>query len=96
MRSLDDFLPVYEFFERHEVEIRAARERVDRALREVSIDEIRGIRVLYLLRGLGRGRHDTKRPFLGWRGSGPSSSRTNRARASSSAWPASSGGYAAG
>ncbi len=62
--------PVYEFSERHEVEIRAAREHVDRALREVSVDEIRGIRLLYLLRGLGRGSHDTKRPFLGLAGIG--------------------------
>jgi hypothetical protein len=70
MRSLDDFLPVYEFSEQHEIEIEAPREQVDRALREVSVDEIRGIRVLYLLRGLGRGSHDTKRPFLGMAGIG--------------------------
>jgi hypothetical protein len=70
MRSLDDFLPVYEFSERHDVEIHAARERVDRALREVSVDQIRGIRLLYMLRGLGRGSHDTKQPFLGLAGIG--------------------------
>jgi len=31
----------------------------------VSVDEVRGIRVLYLFRGLGRAGHDTRRPFLG-------------------------------
>ena len=70
MRSLDDFLPTFEFSEQHDVEIDARREQVDRALREVSVDEIRGIRILYLLRGLGRGSHDTKRPFLGLAGIG--------------------------
>ncbi len=68
-RSTRSF-PTYEFSERHELEIAATREQVDRALSEVSVDEIRGIRVLYLLRGLGRGRHDTKRPFLGLTGIG--------------------------
>jgi hypothetical protein len=70
VRSVDYFLPTFEFSEQHDVVIDARREHVDRALREVSVDEIRGIRILYLLRGLGRGSHDTKRPFLGLAGIG--------------------------
>lgn len=65
VRSLDDFLPTYEFFELHQLEIRAAREQVDRALRSVSVDQVQGIKVLYMLRGLGRTDRDTGRPFLG-------------------------------
>ncbi len=65
MRSLDGYLPAYELSERHSLEIAAGREHIDQALRTVSIDEIRGIRVLYLLRGLGRAGRDTSRPFLG-------------------------------
>ena len=65
MRSLDDFLPVYEFSERHRLEIRAERARVDRALRSVSVDDVPGMRALFLLRGLGRTGRDTSRPFLG-------------------------------
>ena len=47
------------------LEIDAERARVDRALREVSVDEIPGMRALFLLRGLGRTGRDTSRPFLG-------------------------------
>jgi hypothetical protein len=65
MRSLDSFLPVYEFSERHGLEIDADPARVDRALREVSIAEIPVARALYLLRGLGRAALDTREPFLG-------------------------------
>jgi hypothetical protein len=65
VRQLDDFLPVYEFLERHEVEIRAGRGQVDRALHGVSVNDVRGIRLLYVLRGLGRTSHDASRPFLG-------------------------------
>ena len=70
MRPLDGYLPAYEFSERHALEIDAGREQIDRALRTVSIDEIRGIRVLYLLRGLGRTGRDTSRPLLGLAGLG--------------------------
>ena len=56
VRSLDDFLAVYEFSERHELEVRAERDAVDRALRSVSLEEIPGVLVLYRLRGLGRPR----------------------------------------
>jgi hypothetical protein len=70
MRPLNDFLPVYEFSERHQLEIRAGREQVDRALRSVSVDEVPGIRVLYVLRGLGATGRETGRPFLGLAGLG--------------------------
>lgn len=64
MRSLDDFLSVYGFSERHSLEIDAEPERIDKALRSVSVDEIPAIRVLFLARGLGRTSRDTSRPFL--------------------------------
>jgi len=65
MRSLDAFLPAFEFSERHGLEIGAEPARVDQALREVSIAEIPVARALYLLRGLGRAALDTREPFLG-------------------------------
>lgn len=65
MRTLDHFLPRYEFSERHAIEIEAGREQVDFTLRSVSVDEIPAIRALYVLRGLGRATRDTSRPFLG-------------------------------
>lgn len=64
MRSLDDFLPVYEFSEHHELEIRAERGPVDRAMREVSLTEIPAARVLFWLRRGGRRGPDVRRPFL--------------------------------
>jgi hypothetical protein len=65
VRTLDDFLPAWEFAERHGIAIAAGRAQVDAALRTVSVGEIPPIRVLYLLRGLGRSSRDTSRPFLG-------------------------------
>jgi hypothetical protein len=65
MRSLDAFLPGFEFSEQHRLEIRADAVRVDKALREVSIAEIPVARALYLVRGLGRAALDTREPFLG-------------------------------
>jgi hypothetical protein len=65
VQPLHAFLPTWEFSERHAVELEAVPEQVDRALRSVSIEEIPAIRLLYLLRGLGRATHDTGRPFLG-------------------------------
>ena len=64
MRSLDDFLPAWQFGERHGVDIDARRDRVDAALRSVSVDDMPAVRLLFLLRGLGRARRDTGRPFL--------------------------------
>jgi hypothetical protein len=65
VRPLDAFLPVYEFAERHRLEISAEPARVDRALRSVSVDDVPGMRALFLVRGLGRTGRDTSRPFLG-------------------------------
>ena len=84
MRPLDAWLPAFEFSEQHQLEIRAAREQVDWALREVPVDEIRGIRLLYMLRGRAR-KPDTKRPFLGLAGIGAIELENETGRASSSA-----------
>ncbi|HEU0303622.1 MAG TPA: hypothetical protein VFR32_03490 [Gaiellaceae bacterium] len=65
LRPLDDFLPVYEFSERHRLEIHSDRSQVDEALRAVSIEELPGVLLLYRLRGLGRSGRDTRQPFLG-------------------------------
>jgi hypothetical protein len=65
VRPLDDFLPTFEFSERHALAIEAEPARIDRALREVSISEIPVARALFLLRGLGRAARDTREPFLG-------------------------------
>ena len=40
MRPLDDFLPAYEFAERHSLAIDAPPERIDAAFRAVSIADI--------------------------------------------------------
>ena len=53
MRPLDDFLPVYEFSERHSLAIDAAG-RIDEAFRAVSISDIPLARALWWVRRLGR------------------------------------------
>jgi len=47
---LDDWMPRYQFVERHEIRVRAAPETVYRAIQEVSAREIRLFRVLVWLR----------------------------------------------
>ena len=64
VRPLDSFLPAFEFSERHRLEIHAERDRVDRALREVSLAEIPIARALFWLRRLGRPSSSARRPFL--------------------------------
>ena len=65
MRPLDDFLPTFEFSERHRIEISADRDRVDRALRTVTLREIRIAHALLRLRSMGRGSGEQARsPFL--------------------------------
>ena len=54
MRALDDFLSEYEFSERHSVDVQAPPERVDRALREVTLADVPVVRALLALRGLER------------------------------------------
>jgi hypothetical protein len=54
LRSLDSFLPDYEFAERHRIAIRAAPERIDQALRELRVEDLPGVRLLFALRGMPR------------------------------------------
>ena len=64
MRPLDDFLPAYEFSERHRLAIAAPPERIDEALREVSISDMPVARALWAARRLGRTWGDAGRPFV--------------------------------
>lgn len=64
MRSLDDFLPEYEFSERHRLAIAAPPERIDLALRTVSLNDIPVARALWAVRRLGRPYGDAARPFV--------------------------------
>ncbi|HEX9416720.1 MAG TPA: hypothetical protein VF895_08460 [Gaiellaceae bacterium] len=52
MKSLDDFLPEYEFSERHRILVEASPERIDRAIREVTVEEMPLVRVLMTMRGM--------------------------------------------
>jgi hypothetical protein len=56
MKTLDAYLPEYEFSERHRIAVRATAARIDRAFREVTFADVPLVRVLFALRGLGRGR----------------------------------------
>lgn len=47
---LDDWMPRYEFVERHEIRVRASKESVERAILEVQAREIRLFRTLVWLR----------------------------------------------
>jgi hypothetical protein len=53
MKSLDAFLPAYEFSTRHEVSVAVDPALADRALREVTFKEVPLVRGLLLARGLG-------------------------------------------
>jgi hypothetical protein len=53
MKSLDAFLPAYEFSTRHAVSVAVDPIRADRALREVTFKEVPLVRALLLARGLG-------------------------------------------
>ncbi len=53
MKSLDAFLPAYEFSTRHEVSVDVDPARADRALREVTFKDVPLVRGLLLARGLG-------------------------------------------
>lgn len=52
--QLDHFMPVYQFSEIHSARIKAPRDRVYRAIRSVTADEIRLFRALTGIRRLGR------------------------------------------
>lgn len=64
MRPLDDFLPAYEFAERHRLAITAPTERIDAAVRSVSLTDIPVARALWAVRRLGRGWGEPARPFV--------------------------------
>jgi len=53
VKSLDAFLPKYEFSTRHEVSVAVQPALADRALREVTFREVPLVRGLLLARGLG-------------------------------------------
>jgi hypothetical protein len=58
VRSLDDFLPSYEFATRHEVAVGVDPAQADRALREVTFREVPLVRALLFARGLGARKGD--------------------------------------
>ena len=64
MRLLDAFLPAYEAHELHSLSIAASPERVDRAVREVSLAEIPVARALFALRSVGRGSANARGPLI--------------------------------
>ena len=63
MRTLDAFLPEYEFSERHRIRIDAPAGRVDAVVREIVADDLPLVRLLSRLRALGRSRA-SRRPFV--------------------------------
>jgi hypothetical protein len=65
LHALDDFLPAYEFSERHSVAIEAPTGRIDQALRTLSIADIPIAGALWWLRRLGRAYGDSTKPFIG-------------------------------
>jgi hypothetical protein len=65
VRPLDDFLPAYEFVERHSLTIDAPPGRIDAAFRTVSIADIPLARALWWVRRLGKPYGDATKPFLG-------------------------------
>jgi hypothetical protein len=56
VKSLDEFLPTYEFKTRHEVPVAVDPVKADRALRELTFKEVPLVRALLLARGIGRKR----------------------------------------
>ena len=52
--QLDQFIPVYQFYEFHSIRVAAPKERVYRAIKEVRVDEIRLFRTLTWIRRMGR------------------------------------------
>ena len=64
MRQLDDYLPAFEFSERHRLAINAPSERIDTAVRSVSLTDMPIARGLWAIRRLGRPYGDSSRPFV--------------------------------
>ena len=65
LRPLDDYLPEHEFSEQHSIAIDAPTERIDAALRTVSMSDIPAARALWWVRRLGRPYGDGTKPFIG-------------------------------
>jgi hypothetical protein len=65
VKALDDYLPEFEFSERHRLAIDAPPARIDDALRTVSIADIPVARALWFVRRLGRPYGDGSKPFVG-------------------------------
>ena len=65
VRPLDEFLPKYEFSERHVIEIDASADRIDQALRTVSLADVPVARALWWLRRLGRPGGNPAKPLVG-------------------------------
>jgi hypothetical protein len=53
LKSLDAYLPEYEFSSRHEVRVAAGSAQADRALRELTFRDVPLVRGLLVARGLG-------------------------------------------
>lgn len=64
MRSVDEFLPDYEFSERHRLAIHAPSKSIDTAVRTVSLTDIPIARALWAVRRFGRSYGDAARPFV--------------------------------
>lgn len=64
MMLIDQLMPAYEHFERHQTLINASHDAVWRAVREVTPREIALFILLTTIRGLGRSRETTNRPLL--------------------------------
>jgi hypothetical protein len=64
MRALDEFVPVFEFAERHSLAIDAPPARIDAAVRQVSLVDMPVARVLWWMRRLGRPTGDPATPFV--------------------------------
>jgi hypothetical protein len=62
MRQLDAYLPEHEFAERHAIDVEAAPDRIDAAVRAVHADDLPLVRLLLRIRLLGR--RPESRPFV--------------------------------
>lgn len=60
MKTLDAYLPSYEFAIRHEVAVDAPSDVADRALREVTFQDVPIVRALLFVRGEGAHRPDER------------------------------------
>jgi hypothetical protein len=58
VKSLDEFLPTYDFRTRHEVAVAVDPVKADRALRELTFKDVPLVRALLLARGIRRKRRD--------------------------------------